>query len=275
VPFALASVTPNARTDVCEEGEEGTTEEGTFFVNKPCSTGDWQSYGSNTECALCTIQEEVGGVFETNPCGGLDNSKFNDCTECVIGQYEAAPCTRSSDRVCPTCTPISQCDASMTICESADDSKCRDSNSNDPTANMLGFCTKKEMHGSMPIGWYGKTCQYMKTTSRCGTNSYRERNARKGKFKSSDVNEFIAWCMDMCEVFSDCLAFELDDNGTGPEESGNFVNGAVNGASMCYLKNTPTVEITDDFSGDCYSHIQREVEGVRTDDAALLEMLNP
>lgn len=261
--------------DVCDEGEPGITEEGTFFTNKECRTGSWQKYGANTECAACTIQEELGGVFEAGACGGLSDAKFVECTDCVIGQYEAAPCSRSADRVCPTCTSINHCEPEMTICEEKDTSKCRDSNSNDETAIALGFCNKNQMHGSMPVSWFGETCQYMKTTSRCGTDSYRERQARRGKFKSSDINEFIAWCMDMCEVFSDCLGFEVDDNGTGIGESGNFVDGAVNGESMCYLKNTPTVEITEDYSGDCYSNIQRQVGDVQTDEDALLALLNP
>lgn len=97
-------------------------------------------------------------------------------------------------------------------------------------------------------GFIGTQCQYAKVLSGCGTDYFFERTAKRGKswfdespldadvtFARQDTRSPFNWvvnCMLECESNPFCHAFEVDDGGTGPQRSGNFL---INAQSVCRL----------------------------------------
>jgi hypothetical protein len=130
------------------------------------------------------------------------------------------------------------------------------------TKMVLSYCARPDPQGrrcgdeddeecdmdACEPGFIGRQCQYAKQMSGCGSDYNLERTARKGRkwfddqpfhvdvnFPGKDTRspfQWVAWCMNECESSPFCHAFEVDDNGTGPEHSGQFV---VNANSQCRL----------------------------------------
>lgn len=83
-----------------------------------------------------------------------------------------------------------------------------------------------------------------------------------------DMRSFMVWCMDLCDEYPECTAFELDDDGTTYTESGPLdpMTGGPAGFApevkpdtQCRLYNGPT-NPDDMVERDCYANIRRQSE---------------
>jgi len=180
------------------------------------------------------------------------------------------------------------------------------------TKMVLSYCATKDEEGkrcgdeddeecdmdACEPGFVGRQCQYAKQMSGCGTDYNLERTARKGRkwfddtpfhvdvnFPGKDTRQpfaWIAWCMNECESSPFCHAFEVDDNGTGPEASGHFLVNANSqcrlftseGMDFCPIADTGSVGFSQqeatpepNWAKDCYVNTLRE-------DASYLERID-
>jgi hypothetical protein len=88
-----------------------------------------------------------------------------------------------------------------------------------------------------------------------------------------NMRSFMVWCMDLCDEYPECTAFELDDGGdsyvsSGPLDpmaggpAGDEANGlpaGVQADSVCRLYNGPS-QPDDMVDRDCYINIRRQSE---------------
>merc|ERR1719345_684693 len=67
--------------------------------------------------------------------------------------------------------------------------------------------------------WWGESC-YHQYLGSCGTMSTRERIPRRLGYEGETNEEFLAFCLMLCDEFPDCMAYEVEDGGTTLFESG-------------------------------------------------------
>jgi len=119
------------------------------------------------------------------------------------------------------------------VCSNADDSTCT----------------------SCSQDFFGATCAYEKSYSACGSITTRERRADAYGYTGETNDEFIAFCLQLCDEFPDCMAFEIEDGGDSADASGDESLGGR--GAECYFKSSYTA-LSDDYSQDCYSNIVRQ-----------------
>lgn len=211
----------------CPCGDRDTCE----YITDLCVPGEIFITGSDTVCKDCTrIQDDQWEVFG---CGGTSDALFKGCSLCQEGEFEHQACTATADTVCPDCPIVHHCPKEHVRCTTTDDSTC--------TA-----CSDPFM---------GPTCCYQKTFGDCGTITSRTRIAFRYGFDGETNDEFVSFCMDLCEEFPDCMAFELMDGGTDLTTSGG--NSYLSKESACYFKASYT-EKPEKPDFDCYSNICRQ-----------------
>lgn len=208
--------------DLCEDGA---------YITELCQQGDIFNVGEQTVCEDCTPQEE--DEWELFGCGGTSDALYRPCATCMDGEFMKQECTNSSDTLCPDCTPLLHCPIEKVTCTDAEDSVCEQCDD----------------------GFDGEECCYEKTFGACGTATTRERIAFRYGFEGETNEQFVLFCMDLCQEFPDCLAFEVIDGGEDLVESGQ--NNLVGKESTCYMKAAYTISPVDP-SKDCYSNICRQ-----------------
>lgn len=213
------------------------------------------------DCAQCP--KDANGVAKkwTNyECKNDDHEDtlWHKCSEVLPGEYLFEDCTCTSDTKTITCTKIEHCEEGRTVCTTADDQQCED-------------CME---------GYYGPQCQYEKQMSACGTITTRERRVDQMGYEGTTNEEFVEFCLELCEEFPDCMAFEVIDGGdwldvsgdfdlysdprTQMEEYGNLLQRAGSGGAggqvrekSCHMKSAYT-HLTLEYGFDCYSNIKRQ-----------------
>lgn len=122
---------------------------GTQYLSHNCQASNTPT---NPTCEMC-ISSCGSEEFLTGVCGGgsdgTSSTQCQRCQQCSSIQYDAAPCTATSDRVCSNC--ISQC----------------------PTGQYLV--------GQCGVGRAPPTCQNCTKSSDCGTNQYLDSTACGGQ----------------------------------------------------------------------------------------------
>lgn len=219
-------------------GDEPAYEEGTMYIDDQCEAGTWDTVGEKIECAPCKTRPT--GSYTVWHCDSTDvhDSLHASCSECQDGEYLFAECTDSADTVCPKCTAVENCKPETVTCTDATDSLC-------------GECRE---------GFFGETCCYEKQFSACGSMTTRERRAEQYGYEGESTEDFIQFCLEMCDEFPDCMAFEIEDGGDGYTESGDEVRGGR--GDRCFFKSAFT-QLTDDYTQDCYSNICRQGENFK------------
>jgi len=254
---SITADTKCADDERCEEGE---------YINEVMEAGTWDTLGDRRSCHTCT--KLAGGKFVQWKC---DRDDFKDglhmkCTQCAdcgtdnddcdvdaMGEYQLKTCTDTSDTVCPSCPPVKNCEDGFVKCDDAKSSECQQ-------------CSE---------GFYGDNCCYEKAFSACGTMTTRERRADAYGYDGESTEEFIEFCLSLCEEFPDCMAFEIEDGGTDYESSGEFVRGGR--GDQCYFKSAYS-QLTNDFAQDCYSNTCRQGDNFRDfdqyEEAGLISQAN-
>jgi hypothetical protein len=211
----------------CVEREE--------YIVDTCDAGSWNAFGEDISCTDCTTQ--AGDQYTVWHCDstGFKDSLHADCSDCQDGEYLFAECSDSSDTVCPDCTGIANCGEGSVRCSDSTDSTCVE-------------CSD---------GFYGDTCCYEKQYSACGSMTTRERRADQYGYEGNSNEEFVTFCLELCDEFPDCMAFEVEDGGESYEQSGD--NALSTKGAKCHFKSSFT-QLTNDFTQDCYSNICRQGE---------------
>jgi hypothetical protein len=213
--------------------------------------------GTNTKCKKCTKRKQ--GEWTVFPCNSLHTSDavHQRCSTCQPGEYEFAKCTKSSDTICPACPsaketlykndknfksglqycaldkatklPKTRCSVSkvngkvvpqQTKCGywlpeegmelPKNTNKCR-------LASAGGKCG--QWKSGCKEGFFGQSCCYHKYPYGCGVATTRERTGKRAGYVKGK-GKFHNFCVDLCEEFPDCLAVEVQDNGTFKEPAG-------------------------------------------------------
>jgi hypothetical protein len=161
----------------------------------------------------------VPGIqWEVFRCGGTSDALFKPCTVCQRGEYEEQPCTQTSDTVCPVCNLnleyglLNYCLDTEFTCTTWQDTSC------DECQDLF----------------FGETCCYHLYHGSCGTMSTRERIPRRLGYEGETNEEFIDFCLMLCDEFPDCMAFEVEDGGVTLFESG--MNSFEGKMAACYFK---------------------------------------
>jgi len=201
------------------------------YITELCQQGDIFNTGRDTVCADCTIREEE--EWEIFPCGGINDALFRPCAKCMDGEFMQNACTNTSDTLCPDCEPLGHCPDDKLTCT-------------DSTNSVCERCDES---------FDGDHCCYQKTFGSCGTETTRERVAFQYGFDGETNEEFVRFCMELCQEFPDCLAFEVNDGGANLYESGG--NSLVARDSKCFMKAAYTVAPVDPTK-DCFSNICRQ-----------------
>lgn len=252
----VCSENSDTQQDTCSFCEDGN------YPTDFCAAGSTLVEGADTVCAQCTPGRE--GVYETYKCDKAvsRDAEFDLCTSCVLGQWQQEPChdlgadglihESPADTICPTCTDIANCAAEVTSCENAEDQQCNGCVKIMQVGGVFDDCCDE--------GFRGLLCEYQIFDGQCGTNTYRQRNAQSMKFfkdfEAEQNVEFVKQCKLMCDEFSDCVAFEVED--------AVLEDGAViQNTNICNLKNTKSnleelAASDDEFT--CYYNLHRTAE---------------
>lgn len=166
------------------------------------------------------------------------------CSTCQPGEYELTECTASADTICPPCEAIEHCEDGATTCTTGDDAVCND-------------CKE---------GYYGPKCEYEKSFSACGTITTRERKVDSLGYEGDTNEEFVNFCLELCEEFPDCMAFEVTDGGDWMTESGDNdlyqSPGHLARDKSCHMKSAYS-RLTSQYEYDCYSNLIRQGDAFR------------
>jgi len=215
------------------------------FMDEYCEPGDvLTNPGRDTKCKDCkkirgggkTDADFTAGVeWELFRCGGTSDAVFKPCQICMDGEYEASACSQTADTLCPKCNTdvaygqLDQCKDTHFVCTNAQDTKC------------------DECHE----GWWGETCCYHRYYGSCGTMTTKERIPRRLGYEGITTEEFLDYCIMLCDEFPSCMAFEIEDGGTTLHESGN--NSFQGKTAGCFFKGA--------FSQDALDGIADATEG--------------
>jgi len=137
-------------------------------------------------------------------------------------------------------------------------------------------------------GFFGQSCCYHKHPYSCGTETSRQRSARRMKFPKSGrtLNDLAEFCMSICDEFPDCLAVEIQDGGdfSDPAKNGKVVNDKLY-EQTCFFKSAFSQDqkfrwksqykdnedqlregdpALDCYSNTCRQNIYRTLAGART-----------
>jgi len=211
--------------DACTPREE--------YIDSACEAGSWDTSGAQIECNSCTKRRNTEYTVWHCDSMGFKDSLHTSCSDCQDGEYLFAECTASSDTLCPDCKAVPHCQDGATVCSNADDSTCT----------------------SCSQDFFGATCAYEKSYSACGSMTTRERRADAYGYTGETNDEFIAFCLQLCDEFPDCMAFEIEDGGDSADASCDESLGGR--GAQCYFKSSYTA-LSDDYSQDCYSNIVRQ-----------------
>lgn len=219
------------------------------YMTEYCSSGDIHNNGEETKCADCT-KRRGPREWEVFKCGGTSDALFKPCSICMEGEYELRECTETSDTLCPKCNK----NVLYGVLEKCTEGELRCTDGQDTTCNE---CQDR---------WFGDTCCYHQYFGSCGTVTTRERIARRLGFEGETNEEFVDFCLELCDEFPDCMAFEIEDGGLDYKASGP--NSLISKTAACYFKASFTQEeddVTQDlvFKGedprlDCYSNVCRQ-----------------
>jgi len=239
--------------------------------------GDSQNLGVDTQCGDCTrMKNDEWEVFK---CGGDYDGLYKKCSTCMEGEYQQQECTITSDTVCPACNTAKQgphaieyqnlqeCDKDERYCGADAAGKYGKEFKGGPDGWKATACEKCNE------GFYGESCIYHKFHGECGTITTRERAANRSGFEGDTDEEFIQHCLELCDEFPDCMAFELVDGGDNLFESGP--NSFLGRDATCFFKGAYTQELCDkkeptcdrrtksrykgdDPTKDCYSNTYRQ-----------------
>lgn len=211
--------------------------EGEAYIDDQCVPGKWDTLGHEVTCADCTKRNPKQYTVWHCDSTDIHDSLHAQCSECAYGEYQFAECTDSADTVCPVCTGIENCKDGKVQCTNANDSVCDE-------------CED---------GFFGPTCCYEQSLSACGSMTTRERRANQYGFEDEGDNvAFIQFCLEMCDEFPDCMAFEVQDG--GEDFTGSGANEFSGRGASCYFKSAYS-QLTTSFEQDCYSNICRQGEG--------------
>jgi len=218
------------------------------FMTEYCAPGTIHELGVDTKCKDCT-KRRGPKEWEIFRCGGTSDALFKPCSICMDGEYEFRGCTETSDTLCPVCNTnviygqLDMCNKGALRCTDDADTTCVD-------------CGDR---------WFGGTCCYHQHFGSCGTMTTRERIAMRYGFEGETNEQFIDFCLELCDEFPDCMAFEIIDGGETLDESG--FNNLISKTSACYFKAAFSQEETDegelvwkgfDPQYDCYSNVCRQ-----------------
>jgi hypothetical protein len=191
------------------------------------------------------------------PCGGKFDGLFKPCSECQPGEYLHSECDKDAngrgtdaagnplhkDTECPACRTrvaygqLENCKEGELRCTDDKDTTCGDWTQRDMPTDV---CEE---------GWFGATCGYHRYGLECGTLTTRERAANRGGYEGNSNEEFIQFCLELCDEFPDCMAFELEDGGSSPYQTGN--NSFDGRDATCYFKSSYTQELCDRKEPGC------------------------
>lgn len=264
-------------TDLCSILKDTTIEECTLcpcedresceYMTEYCTPGMRYELGFDTTCAGCT-QRRGPREWEVFKCGGTSDALWKECTTCMDGEYMLSPCTVTSDTLCPSCNTnvaygkLEHCAEDMLRCTSGHNTE----TGQDESDTTCLECSDQ---------WYGDTCCYHLNYASCGTLTTRERIARRYGFEGITNEDFVQFCLELCDEFPDCMAFETEDGGDSYDASGpaNYISTTA----ACYFKasfsqeeidldqlssgvqsNSLMVFKGDDPRFDCYSNVCRQ-----------------
>jgi len=231
------------------------------FMTQFCTPGGIHEKGEETSCKDCT-KRRGPKEWEVFKCGGTSDALFKPCSLCMEGEYELQECTETSDTICPVCNTM----VSYGLL-----------NRKDEKGQLHGGgCVKGELRCTDSLdttcvecetNWFGDTCCYHQFFGSCGTMTTRERIAARLGFEGETNEDFIDFCLDLCDEFPDCMAFEIMDGGVDFTESG--ANNLISKTAACYFKASFTQgedAVLDGalaFKGedpalDCYSNVCRQ-----------------
>lgn len=239
--------------------------------------------GDTPQCADCTKRKNT--EWEVFKCGDASDGLFATCSQCQEGEYMQQECTETSDTVCPVCSVVVEHELDVmaivrnvaypgTSVYSLENCKGHGSQSGlRCTDGEHTTCEECEEN------WFGATCAYHKYTGECGTLTTRERASNRGGFHGDTDEQFIQFCLELCDEFPDCMAFELEDGGTNLAASGP--NSFMGNTATCYFKAAYTMELCDrkelncdsilktryrskSPGKDCYSNVVRQNKGMNT-----------
>ena len=219
------------------------------YIGTACNAGSWSTPGDDIDCTKCTPRPNAKYTVWHCDADGFKDSLHTSCSVCSKGEYQFAECTESSDTLCPDCKAIDHCKEGALKCMDEErqtiDSICED-------------CTE---------GYFGDTCAYEKTFSACGTITTRERRASQYGYDGNSNEEFISFCLEMCDEFPDCMAFEVVDGASFDDNSWDaFFESGSNSLSdrgaTCEFKSAYS-RLTFQVERDCYSNIVRQGDKFR------------
>jgi len=230
------------------------------YISKDCVEGTPGQVGVTTICNACTNQDEMPGFYENEVCDPLGHAdaEWLPCTACMMGEYEHTKCRLSTDTICPPCYPINHCASEDTICskgrvEEDQNSECIGGDTR--SAEAPRFSCEKD--------FYGAQCHYWRTYADCGVGpGYRERTVKTGKFRGETGEEFIAWCMMLCDEFPDCVGFEIGDEGQEGQWNETGEGKLTKPNSLCSMKNkaSGSVSVPANTGLDCFTNLRRQEE---------------
>merc|ERR1712080_249330 len=231
-----------------------------------------QELGQNTICQDCTARKDnEWTVFPCDPHHTSD-AVYQECSECVPGEYLFADCTVTSDTVCPRCPDATEklysgsqdFKSGLQYCDKDPETdlyliRCHAEENDDgvvePDASTCGYwsddideegevkprCTHEFMGGGNCGTWHsdcledfsGESCCYHKYPYNCGTITSRERQGKRAGYSGESIEDFVDFCRVLCDEFPDCMAFEVQDGGTNDAP---FGPNEMNRESKCYFK---------------------------------------
>jgi len=233
------------------------------YIREDCVYGNTGAVGVTTLCNKCTNADEMPGHFEHQRCfsTGHKDAEWFLCDTCHDGEYEHTACRLSTQTICPTCYPVNGCKQENTVCsigraEDDNDSQCMG------TPETTGGVEPEEPYFMCEDGYSGAQCHYLQSHADCGVGAgYRERTVKTGKFRGKTNNQFIAWCMMLCDEFPDCTGFEVEDFGVDVNEL-NADTKMTKPNSLCSMKNMEfgTVLQPYDANKECFANTRRQSE---------------
>ena len=234
------------------------------YIREDCVYGTTGQVGITTLCNKCTNADEMPGYFEHKRCfsTGHEDAEWSLCDTCRDGEYEHTACRLSTQTICPICYPVNGCAPEDTVCsigraEDDNDSECMGT----PQSNTEDNPLKEAPWFKCQDGYSGAQCHYMQSHADCGVGAgYRERTAKTGKFRGRTNDQFVAWCMMLCDEFPDCTGFEINDFGDSDEF--NTETRLTKPNSLCSMKNMEfgSVITPSDFGKECFANTRRQLE---------------
>jgi len=238
------------------------------YMTDYCTSGDIFNNGDDTICEDCT-KRRGPREWEVFKCGGTSDALFKPCSICMEGEYELQACTETSDTICPKCSlnvlygQLDQCTKDNLRCTAGPS---MDTDEGGTAAWSAGNDNSDTVCLECEDKWFGETCCYHQYFGSCGTLTTRERIAARYGFEGETNEEFVDFCLELCDEFPDCLAFEIEDGGADYMSSGP--NNLISKTATCYFKASFSQEdddLSDDlvFKGDdprfdCYSNVCRQ-----------------